>query len=141
LDRLDQIVVSLQERSRTLVEMAESAAHFFLEEIVLDTKAEAILTKDALSILMAISDRLFGEKGVQMAEWNHPFLKEAFQDVCVLLGLKLAQVAQPIRAAVTGKTVSPGIFDVLEMLGAEKTRKRLQTQIDRISSSAGTCPT
>ncbi|MEK7286686.1 MAG: glutamate--tRNA ligase [Nitrospirota bacterium] len=131
-ERLEKVIVSLQERSRTLVEMAESAACFFLEEILLDEKALAVLTKESLPILNAVLDCLFKD---QDALWDHAFIKLALDEVGILLGLKLAQVAQPIRAAVTGKTVSPGIFDVLHILGREKTFKRINMQIERLTKS------
>lgn len=130
---LEKVVIALRERSRTLVEMAESAAHFFLDEIVPNEKAHAVLTKESLPILKAVFDRLFGQPGGFVSDWDHSFVESALNNVCVSLGLKLAAVAQPIRAAVTGKVVSPGIFDVLLLLGREKTLKRIKTQIDRLT--------
>ena len=125
-ERLDAVVVALQERSRTLVEMADSAAYFFLDEIVLDEKAMAVLAPTALPILKSVLSALIP------ASFDHDALSEALKTVCAELGLKLSAVAQPIRAAITGKTVSPGIFDVLMILGKEKSLVRLSGQIERI---------
>ncbi len=123
-DRLEFVVVALRERSRTLVEMAESATYFFSDEIVLDEKAIAVLTPETLPILKSVLDALMP------VVFEHDPLSEALKGVCTTLGLKLAQVAQPIRAAITGKTVSPGIFDVLMILGKEKSLARLLRQIN-----------
>ncbi len=125
-DRLKKIIVALQERSRTLREMAESAAYFFTDTISLDDSALQQLTAEALPILIAARQRLEG------LSFTHDTLQEGLKSLAVEMGLKLAKVAQSIRAAVTGKTVSPGIFDVLEILGKEATLIRLDRQIKRL---------
>ena len=124
INRLERVVVALRERSRTLVEMAESAAYFFLDEIVLDEKAMAVLAPTAFPILKSVLSAL------TPIVFEHDPLSEALKAVCAELGLKLSQVAQPIRAAITGKTVSPGIFDVLIILGKEKSLARLTRVLD-----------
>jgi glutamyl-tRNA synthetase len=125
-DRLERVVVVLRERSRTLVEMAESAAYFLRDEIVLDEKAMVVLEISALPILKSVLSAL------TPVSFEHDPLSIALKAVCARLELKLSQVAQPIRAAITGKTVSPGIFDVLMILGKEKSLVRLARQIERI---------
>jgi len=117
--RLTKVIVALRERSRTLVEMAASAACYFLDEIPFDEKARQCLTPEAMPILAAVRAALAD------IPFSHEPLAAAFKAVGEALGLKLAQVAAPVRAAVTGKTVSPGIFDVLEMLGRDRTLDRL----------------
>jgi len=124
VNRLEPVVIALRERSRTLVEMAASAAYFFLDEIVLDEKAMAVLVPETLPILKSVLAALTG------ASFEQDALSAALKAVCTQLGLKLSQVAQPIRAAITGKTVSPGIFDVLMILGKEKSLSRLSRQIE-----------
>ncbi len=125
INHLERVVVVLRERSRTLVEMAESAAYFFLDEIVLDEKAMAVLTPAALPILKSVLSAL------TPIAFEHDPLSEALKTVCAELGIKLSLVAQPIRAAITGKTVSPGIFDVLIILGKGKSLARLARILDR----------
>ncbi len=117
--RLSKVILALRERSRTLVEMAESAACYFLSDIPLDEKAQKCLTAEAMPILTAIRAALSD------VPFEQAPLAAAFKAVGDALGLKLSQVAQPVRAAVTGKTVSPGIFEVLEILGRDKTLDRL----------------
>ncbi|MFQ5597120.1 MAG: glutamate--tRNA ligase [Nitrospiria bacterium] len=124
---LSRIVQALRERSRTLMEMAESAVCYFLDEIPYDEKTKKFLNAENLSILTEIRNRL------KDVPFEHGPLKAALKAVCDVLDRKLAQVAQPLRAAVTGKVVSPGIFDVLEILGKEKTLKRVDAQIARLS--------
>lgn len=70
--RLEQIVVALRERTRTLKEMAESAVYFFTDEITIDEKAQKVLTPEALPILKAVRDRLAG------TPFEHAPLEEAF---------------------------------------------------------------
>ncbi|MFY9270327.1 MAG: glutamate--tRNA ligase [Candidatus Manganitrophaceae bacterium] len=126
-NRLEQAVMALRERSRTLVEMAESALPFFADEICLDEKAEKALSPDILPILKAVRD------GVSGISFEQATLEAAFRSISESMGFKLGQIAQPIRAAVTGKTVSAGIFEVLAILGKEKTLRRLDQQIARLS--------
>lgn len=126
--RLEKIVVALRERTRTLKEMAESAVYFFVDEITMDEKAEKLLTPESLSVLKAVRDRLIE------TPFEHAPLEEAFRTISKTSGLKLAQIAQPVRAAVTGKTVSPGIFDVLMILGKDNALKRLDRQIAQLTA-------
>ncbi|MBI1822815.1 MAG: hypothetical protein HYR80_01660 [Nitrospirae bacterium] len=108
--------------------MADLAVHFFVDAVPIDEKAQKVLTPETLPIFKAVHARL------AETDFEHTALEEAFRSIGEGLGLKLSQVAQPVRAAVTGKTVSPGIFDVLILLGKEKTLKRLASQIDPLSS-------
>lgn len=126
--RLEKIAVALRERTRTLKEMAESAVYFFVDEITMDEKAEKLLTPESLSVLKAVRDRLIE------TPFEHAPLEEAFRTISKTSGLKLAQIAQPVRAAVTGKTVSPGIFDVLMILGKDNALKRLDRQIAQLTA-------
>ncbi len=126
-ETLNRIIPALQERSRTLIEMAESAAYFFLDEIEYDEKTQKFLKPENLEILKTV------RKTLDDIPFEHDPLLEALKGICETMGLKLAQVAQPIRAAITGKVVSPGIFDVLMLLGKEKAFKRIDFQIERLS--------
>ena len=119
------VVEALKPRSRTLKEMSESAVCFFADEVILDEKAEKVVI-GALPILRSVHAALLE------VSFDHAALSEAFSAVGASIGQKLSDVAQPIRAAVTGRTVSPGIFDLLEMLGKERTLLRLARQIDRL---------
>lgn len=128
LEKLNQVILALRERSRSIVEMAESTACYFQDEIPYDEKTKKFLKIENLPILEAVRSTL------AETPFEHDPLKEAFQGICEKLEKKLAKIAQPIRAAVTGKTVSPGIFDVLEILGKEKSLKRIDQQIALLKS-------
>ncbi len=125
---MELVVLALRERSRTLVEMADSAACFFSEDVTVDDKANNVLTEKALPILKAVYNQLLE------TPFDHHSLEEGFTAVGVALGCKLGDLAQPVRAAVTGRTVSPGIFDVITLLGKDRTLHRLQWHIKRLSS-------
>jgi len=127
--RVEAVVIALQERSRTLREMAESGAFFFAEEPPMDDKALKILGPDVLPLLQTIARYL------KDIPFDHSRLEEAINQIGQETGLKMSAIAQPIRAAVTGKTVSPGIFEVLQILGKESTLKRIEAQIRRLSRS------
>ncbi len=127
-EKLNPVILALRERSRNIVEMAESTACYFLDEIPYDEKTKKFLNAENLPILKAVRDVL------AETPFEHDPLKEALQGICEKMGKKLAKIAQPVRAAVTGKTVSPGIFDVLEILGKEKALKRIDAQIALLKS-------
>lgn len=125
---LDLLVRALRERSQTLVEMADKAAPFFHETITMDHDAvKKFLTmavQPALTRLVAVLD--------QTSVFEHDALAQGFQSVLAETGLSMGKLAQPVRVALTGGTVSPGIFDVMALLGRERTRIRLTKAIDLI---------
>jgi len=114
----------LKERARTLVELAQSAAFYFhTRPLQLNEKARKVLDGDARQML----DRLITE--LEAADdWSVLALEDRVKNFADGSGLKLGQVAQPMRAALTGTTVSPGIFDVLVVLGREESLARLSDQ-------------
>jgi glutamyl-tRNA synthetase len=126
--RLERVVVALRERARTLKEMADSALYFFSEEVEPDEKAGKILSTETLPVLEKIHRKL------SEIPFDPASLETAVRGITEDTGLKMSAVAQPIRAAITGRTVSPGIFDVLMILGKEKSLKRIETQIRRLTS-------
>jgi glutamyl-tRNA synthetase len=128
LNHIKNVIALLQTRSRTVRELADSADYFFAEEIVVNDKADDLLTEKNLPILQAVYDQLL------LAPFERSALEELFKGVGIALGYKLSEVAQPVRAAVTGTTVSPGLFDVLVLLGREATLKRLYWHIQLLSS-------
>jgi len=120
-------VLTLRERSRTLEEMAEMGA-FYFRELPYDTAADAkFLVPDALPHLAAIVERL---SGVQ--EWSHQPLHDAVQAYLDANGVKLKTVAQPLRIMLTYRTVSPGLFEVMEVLGRDRTLDRIRKGMEHI---------
>ena len=127
---LEGVVSTLVERSKTLAEMADSAIFYFEENVVYEeAAAKKFLNAESAAILHHITKQLkalttFGEKE----------LEGAFKSVMEQTGLKLGKVAQPVRVALTGKTASPGIFEILHVLGKERTVGRLMRAITFIEA-------
>lgn len=125
---LERLVVALRERSQTLVEMADKAALFFQESITMDQEAAkkflAVAMRPALIKLVAVLE--------QVSSFEHDALEQGFKSVLAEMGLSMSKLAQPVRVALTGGTVSPGIFDVMVLLGRDRTLARLKKAIDLI---------
>lgn len=127
---LVRVAAVLKVRSKTLVEMAEGASFLFQKDIDYDEKGDdKFLRPDVLGLLEVLREKLedvpeFTKTGLEMT--LVPFLEEK--------GIKLKEIAQPLRVALTGKTASPGIFDVVELLGKDEVLQRLGRAITHIRS-------
>jgi len=123
---LENLVVALRERSQTLVEMADKAAPFFQESVAMDQAAAkkflAAAVRPAFDRLVTVLD--------QTSVFEHDALEQAFKSVLAETGLSMSKLAQPVRVALTGGTISPGIFDVMVLLGRDRTLARLKKAID-----------
>lgn len=120
-----RLVKILIERSHTLVEMKMAAIPFIVDEIAMDEKAKTKhVTPDAAVLLSQLVERL---KAVE--PFTHGELEKVFNALMAEKGIKLGKLAQPVRVALTGGTVSPGIFEVLEVMGKAKTIKRIEVAI------------
>jgi glutamyl-tRNA synthetase len=118
---LEGIVVSQRERAKTLKEMALNSRFFFGEAVTLDAKAaEKHLTGDAKTLLGELCVRLG-----KLADWKAAAIHGELENLAKEKSLGLGKVAQPLRVAVTGGTVSPPIDATLELLGRERTLARL----------------
>jgi glutamyl-tRNA synthetase len=114
----------LKVRAKDLNELAQGAAFLFAQRpLTLDAKAEALLTPEARGLLARIAGRLAAESG-----WTSDGLEASLKGMAEDIGLGLGKLAQPLRAALTGQTTSPGIFDVLTLLGREESLARIATQ-------------
>ena len=134
-DRLDQqkkaqllqAMPGLKERAKTLVELADGAAFLFAERpLPLDEKAAGVLGEPARGILKG------ARKALEKVSdgWNAASAEAAIREFATQNELKLGAVAQPLRAALTGRSTSPGVFDVLAVLGREESLARIGDQID-----------
>ncbi len=127
-DLLLKAVLSLRERSKTLVEMAELSEFYFCDEVVYDeSAAKKFLTEESLTIFEEIIGSLSTE-AVLRKEENHLLIQRLSES----RGAPLVRIAQPLRVALTGRTVSPPIDEVMEALGREKVIKRLHRAIEYI---------
>ncbi len=112
---------SLKPRAKTLNEITEGAEFLFKNcPLDFDEKALALLDDSARALLGQTADAL-----APVQSWTVEAIEEAIRRVAEDAGLGLGKVAQPLRAALTGRTVSPGIFDVLFLLGRAESLERL----------------
>lgn len=113
----------LKERAKTLVELVDNAEFIFVERpLPLDDKAAALLTPEARAHLGRLLPAL------EQVEWTAAATEAAVRAYAEAQGVKLGAVAQPLRAALTGKPTSPPIFDVLTVLGRAESLARLKDQ-------------
>jgi glutamyl-tRNA synthetase len=125
--RLIAAMAGLKERAKTLIELIESARFLYADRpIIPDEKASAVLTPDSRALIGALLPDL-----ATVEPWSAPATEGAVRAFSERHGLKLGSVAQPLRAALTGKTTSPGIFDVLAVLGKPESLARLRDQAER----------
>ncbi len=118
---LEGIVLAQRERSKTLKEMAEGSRFFFSESITLDAKAaEKHLTPDARGMLVEI-----GKRFAAQPEFTAPAVHATLEAFAAEKGIGLGKIAQPLRVAVSGGTVSPPIDLTLSLLGRERVLARL----------------
>lgn len=119
----------LKPRAKNLNELAQNAAFLFRKRpIIMDEAASLLLDDAALALLAAVHRAI-----APLEDWTSPSLEGAVRGVADAAGLGLGKIAQPLRAALTGRTTSPGIFDVLVLLGRDESLARLT---DRIGTPA-----
>ena len=115
----------LKTRARDLDELANGAAFLFKQRpLTLTEQAQALIDDNAKALLGQISARLQGEQ-----DWTTAALEANLKAYAEEHGLGLGKLAQPLRAALTGQTTSPGIFDVLALLGKEESLARINAQV------------
>lgn len=125
---IESVIKTLNIRSKTLVEMADGAIFYFEDRVSYDEKAAAKFLKPiALEPLKRLIEQIEA-----IDDFNTQNLEIAFSQVMEITGLKLGKIAQPVRVALTGKTASPGIFEIIEVLGKEKVLARLNAAVQLI---------
>ncbi len=129
VQKIVSVMPELKERAKTLVELATSS-EFILNDrpLKLNEKAAQLLTEEAKTHLKQLSIQLS-----LVENWNLEEIETTIRDFCTQIDLKLGSIAQPLRAALTGTTISPGIFDVLAVLGRDETLGRIADSIDAAS--------
>jgi len=111
----------LKVRAKSINDLTAGAAFLFdVRPLPLDAGASALLTPEALLVLTQAQIAL-----TELPEWSATALEDAVRRVGEDAGLGLGKVAQPLRAALTGRSTSPGIFDVLVLLGRDEALGRL----------------
>jgi glutamyl-tRNA synthetase len=121
VDLLAQAMPVLKVRAKSINDLATGAAFLFdIRPLSLDDGATALLTSESKSVLTQAQSAL-----TALTDWTATALEEAVRRVAEDAGLGLGKVAQPLRAALTGRSTSPGIFDVLVLLGRDESLGRL----------------
>ena len=122
---LIEVVKTLQERSKTLAEMADQARFYFRDDWEVDEKAaKKYLTENIKEPLRMLIARLESQP-----EPDEKALEEIFKEIVAQKGVKLGAIAQPVRIALTGRAVSPGIYEVMRILGREEVLRRLSRAV------------
>ena len=125
---IEKIIETLNQRSKTLDEMTTAAQFYFVDDVEYEEKAAKKFLK--ASALEPVS--LLAEKLAALEDFGEKALENVFRAVMEETGLKLGKIAQPVRVALTGRTASPGIFEIIEIIGKEKVIKRLAKAIEFI---------
>jgi glutamyl-tRNA synthetase len=124
LDRLERGMPGLKARAKTLVELTETAAFYAAARpLTLTPKAAKLLADEAPIVLGRLLARLQDQE-----DWDEAALETRVRDFAEVEGLKLGKVAQPLRAALTGSNASPGIFEVMTVLGRAESLARIADQ-------------
>ena len=123
---LGQLVVLVKERAKTLVEMVEWVKPYFGQEAHYEVEAaKKFLTPAIAPLLQKLVTRFDACPTFSKPAWEESFKKLVEEE-----GIKMGALAQPVRVALTGRTASPGLFEVMEVLGRERTLFRLQKGIE-----------
>jgi glutamyl-tRNA synthetase len=130
---LPAVVKTLQERAKTMLEMADGAVFFYSQELAYDQEAVAKNIKpETAGYLQRLAAALAGA-----AAFDHDTIESLFKQLCTELGIKMGQIGPAVRIALSGGTVSPSIYEVMEVLGREETCRRLAVAIARFTVGQG----
>lgn len=129
--QLEQAMPGLKERATTLVELLDNASFLFTKRpLALDEQARRLLDDTGRATLGALLPRL-----AAVEPWTPEAIEAAVKGFAEETARKLGKVAQPLRAALTGRSISPGIFDVLTVLGREESLARIDDQVHATKSA------
>jgi glutamyl-tRNA synthetase len=128
MEWMSRAIDTLKERSKTLIELAKSLRYYIAEEIEYDEKAKSKFLNDkSRDLLTELKDGL-----ESLDQFSESAIEQLFRAIVEKHDIKLGKLAQPVRVALTGGTQSPGIFEVIDVIGRDKTIKRLKSAIDSI---------
>ena len=123
IDRIERGMPGLKQRSKSLIELAQSSLIYNTEmPILIQKDAAEHLNPKNISLLSCLHQNM-----KKMGKWDHDSLEEIVRETAEDNNIKLRQMAQPLRVALTGSTVSPSIFEVMEVFGKDETLNRLKT--------------
>ena len=126
---LPTVVKTLQERAKTMLEMADGAIFYYTANPEYDSEAVAKNIKpETAGYLQQLVTAL-----AALDSFSHDAIEAAFKEVCSQLGIKMGQIGPAVRIALSGGTVSPSIYEVMEVFGKEETCRRLSAAIRRFA--------
>ncbi len=127
---IEAVIRTLNIRSKTLKEMAADARFYFEDTVVYEeAAAKKFLKAASLDSLNALLTEL-----ESLEDFSEKALEDVFKKVMEQTGLKLGKIAQPVRVALTGKTASPGIFEIIEIIGKDQVLSRIRKAVEFIQS-------
>lgn len=130
-DKLLMIVEQLRDRSKTIIDFVDQSHYFYTDHIEYEKKArDKFLKEDNIPVFKSLIKQL-----TMLESFDQDSIHKTFEDIMKKTGLKLGKIAQPTRVALTGGTVSPGIFEVMEILGKEKVIDRLNKALSAIGGN------
>ncbi len=119
---LESVIKTLAPRSKTLIDMADAAMFYFGDKVAYEeAAAKKFLTPEASDIIIKLIEKL-----AALEDFSEKSLEGAFVALMEETGLKLGKIAQPVRVALSGKTASPGIFEIIEIMGKDRVVSRLK---------------
>jgi len=124
-DYLNALIPTLQPRSKTLADMSAQARFYFTEPVVLDEGAAKKFLKG--NVLEPLGELV--EKLAELEDFSEKGLESVFVALMEAHQIKLGKIAQPVRVALTGTSVSPGIFEIITVLGKQRVLSRLRAAI------------
>jgi glutamyl-tRNA synthetase len=128
---LPAVVKTLQERAKTMLEMADGAVFYYSANPEYDAEAVAKNIKpETAGYLQSLATAL-----AALDSFSHDAIEGAFKEVCGQLGIKMGQIGPAVRIALSGGTVSPSIYEVMEVFGREETCRRLSAAISRFAGN------
>ncbi len=121
-EKLLKLIKEVKERAKTLSELADGLVYFFRDPEEYEEKGvKKFFKPKVLPAFKELMDEL-----VKLREWNEEVIEPLFRGIVEKHGLKMVELAQVVRLALTGRTASPGIFEVMDVLGKEKTLRRME---------------
>lgn len=126
---LEKMIATLIERAKTLAELVDKAEFYLVDELTIDAKAaQKFLTAEAKEPLAALTAKLGA-----LNDFSEASVERVFSETLQEQNLQMGKLAQPVRVALTGTSVSPGIHEVIAVLGKERTLKRLGHALAQIA--------
>lgn len=121
-DILKRGMTGLKDRAKTMVELSD-ACLFYIAPQPMDENALKILNEEGVTLLSHITESL---SAFPETSWSEEQLENLMRDLAEEQGLKLGKLAQPLRAALTGKNISPSVFEIMHVFGKDRTLERLK---------------